>query len=493
MPQTRALGIIRLSKKADPASTSLERQREIVEDFCRRSGMILVGVAEDRATSAFKIPPEKRRQVKEWLDRADEFDCIIFWRQDRLVRQPMDFLGIVSWCQSNKKALFSATEGTGDLTQDAGILIGFIKAWQSGQESTSTSVRVKDAQAYLASKGQWRGGRPPYGMRSICICHKLARCPDKKAQGYKLTPDEDRAAPRVREAARRVIAGESVHAVAVDFNKRRVTSADGKFWQSAVLRKVLRNHALMDGILSPQDFGQLQMALKERNRNRQVRTLHRDSLLLDIVYCGQCGGKIYRWNRTRQQKYFGRCRNEMKRGQVPTSCNAPMVPYDFLEAAVTDDLLSNYGEWLIETRITDATRQLRADEIDAEIIELSAEWAARHIDRAEFTTRQAALLDEQEELESASTGPDWQTTGETVAQRWERLSDAERRLWLLRIGMTWQVSCETHPEKSRVHRWTVASQWIEVGDSESPMRPDDYRALWIKANESRRERIVRPV
>src|SRR6516164_8485498 len=220
MPKTRALGIIRLSKTADPASTSIDRQREIIEHYAEQQSMELVGFAEDKATSAFSIPPERRKQIKEWLDRPDEYDCLVYWRQDRLVRRARDFMGIVFWCQQHDKKLYSATEGLGDVTQHAGLLIGFITAWQAEGESLNTSARVRSSQERLAREGRWPGGRLPYGFRAICVCHELARCPNGKddADGLKLIPDEKGTAITVREAARRVIAGESVNAVTVDFN-----------------------------------------------------------------------------------------------------------------------------------------------------------------------------------------------------------------------------------------------------------------------------------
>ena len=467
--------MIRLSKSADPASTSIERQREIIESYTQSQGMDLVDVAEDTATSAFRVPPERRKFLRQWLEeRSDEFDAIVYWRQDRLVRRTFDFLGIVQWCQQHGKKLYSATEGLGDVTQHAGMLVGFITAWQAEGESLNTSTRVTQTNVKLAKEGRWRGGRVPYGFHPVCICHDKPQClaiyPDKP-KGWKLTPDERGTAPVAREAARRVIAGESVHAVAVDFNKRSIPATDGGLWQSAVLRKILANPALVSGILSGQEYGQLQVALKARSGQRTVKTLGRDSLLLDLVFCGECGGKVYRWHRASNGNYYGRCRNELKRGLTGVECRAPMVPYGLLEEAATKNLLDEHGDDVIETRVTDAVRRLRSDEIDRELIELAAELAAKRLDRAEFMKRQTDLLDEQEALERAERAPEWHRSGETVGQRWERLSDAERRLWLLRIGTTWSVRKEVRDDGA--WRWRIESSWVVVDDT------------------SRRERVVR--
>jgi site-specific DNA recombinase len=473
MPKTRALGIIRLSKTADPASTSIERQREIIEHYIERQGMTLVDFAIDRATSAFHVPPEKRQQIKGWLDRHDEFDCLVYWRQDRLVRRTVDFIGIVDWCRNHGKKLYSATEGLGDVTQHAGLLIGFITAWQSEGESLSTSARVKSTQAKLKKEGRWRGGRMLYGFRAICICHQLADCPDQKhCKGWKLITDENGTAIVAREAARRVIAGESANAVVADFNRRGIKSADGHLWKALTLRRILRNTALMNGIVSVPEWNQLQAALNERRHNQYVRTLGRDAITLDLVFCGRCGGKIYRWN-DEGKRVYGRCRNELKRAEAPQPCFLPHVPYDLLKEAVTKDIETHKDD-LIESRVTDATRRLRGEEIERELIELAAELAARRIERGDFTARQTALLDERDALEKADSSPEWQTTGETVGQRWERLSNAERRLWLLRIGRTYTVDRETR-EDGKARRWLVAGNWC------TPEEEAKYRERIVKA------------
>lgn len=470
MPQTRALGIIRLSKRGDPASTSIERQREIIEHYAEQQGMILVGVAEDRATSAFHVPPEKRKQIKAWLDRRDEFDCLIYWRQDRLVRRAVDFIGIVSWCRDHGKKLYSATEGQGDVTQHAGLLLGFITSWQSEGESLSTSARVKDAQAKLARDGRWRGGRALYGFHPICVCHQLAKCPESKdCKGWKLVPDESGTARVLREGIRRVIAGESTNAVIADFNRRGVLSVEGLPWKPLTMRRIMRKPALMDGIVSPAEWNQLQDALNERRHHRYVRTLDRDAITLDLVFCGRCGAKIYRVRD--ETRVYGRCRNELKRSEATQPCLLPRIHYAMLEEAVTLEVLAHKDD-LIETRVTDATRRLRAEEIEREFMELAAELAARRIDRDEFTDRQTALLDERDALEVTDSTAQWRPTGETVGERWERLSSAERRLWLLRIGTTFTVDQETCEDGTR--RWRIVSSWRDADET-------DYRERIIRA------------
>lgn len=461
----RALGIIRLSKSPDPASTSVERQREIIEQYTEQRGMILVGTAEDLAVSAFKTPPMKRKALRVWLvDRADEYDTIVYWRQDRVVRQPWDFVDLVRWATDNRKALESATEGTGDVTQHANMLVGFIGAWQASGESRNTSARVKTSYHKLKSVGRYPGGQIPYGFKSV---------PRTDGIGYELVPDNHGTAEIVREAARRVIAGESTNAIAGDFNRRKIPAPRGGTWWRNVLRQVLENASLIGHVIGADDFGKLQDALQERRYHREIKTTNRDSIGLDLVFCGECGGKIYR--QKDHGHYKGRCRNQNRKFEVPTPCYAPTFLYSLIESAITQHVMQR-GDWLIEEKVTHAARKLRLDEITRELLALPAEYASHRLDREAMLLRQKKLMDEQEQIEAMADTVEWHRTGETVRERWERLSVADRRLWLLRIGTTFTARQEEAWLDGALHkRWRFESSWHEPGDS------DAYR-----------ERVVRP-
>jgi hypothetical protein len=121
--------------------------------------------------------------------------------------------------------------------------------------------------------------------------------------------------------------------------------------------------------------------------------------------------------------------------------------------------------------------KLRAEEIDRELIGLAADFAAKRINRDELTSRQTVLLDEADTLEADDSEPQWQPTGETVGQRWQRLSNAERRLWLLRIGTTYTVTRE-HAiiDGKKMKRFVITSNWPPVADMTTGRRERVVRA-----------------
>ncbi|MDT5021501.1 MAG: site-specific recombinase, partial [Mycobacterium sp.] len=86
----RALIIIRLSRVTD-ATTSPERQLQTCRELCDQRGYEVVGVAEDLDVSAGSTTPFDRPQIGDWLtNRLGEFDVLVFYRMDRLVRRLLD-------------------------------------------------------------------------------------------------------------------------------------------------------------------------------------------------------------------------------------------------------------------------------------------------------------------------------------------------------------------------------------------------------------------
>ena len=124
--------------------------------------------------------------------------------------------GVVGACGSGgAQAHFfvSATEAF-DLedTTGQGEAMATMATLFAQMESKATSIRVTGAHAFLRESGRWPGGGIPYGYRPV---------PNPDGPGLVLVPDDESSAV-VREAAGRVIGGESVNAVTFDFNQRKI-------------------------------------------------------------------------------------------------------------------------------------------------------------------------------------------------------------------------------------------------------------------------------
>jgi len=389
--QRRALGVVRLSEWRGELddSTSPERQRLAIMKKAAERGSKIIGWAEDLDVSASDTEPFSRPELGPWLrDRIDEYDEVVVWRLDRLVRKTIpDFADVLKWSMQHDKAIISATE---DLKLDTvdGRSMALLQASFAEKEAEAISLKVSEARAFLRQVGRWGAGRPPYGYRTV---------PNPDGRGYVLALDPV-TSEVVRDLVQRVLAGESPNSLAVNLNARGVlTPADywrvnghqyvrktekrklrGKLWDRSAVIHILRSEALLgyahyqgktvigdDGmpvmftdtpLIEQHEWDQLQAILDGRATTRQRS--HGSALLLGVVFCGRCGSKLYRWAATRPSgktySYY-RCSTWAHSERSPNGkCSFKPVPADELESWVIGEVFGEHGhpaDWPEMTKV----------------------------------------------------------------------------------------------------------------------------------------------
>jgi site-specific DNA recombinase len=371
--QLRALGVIRQSK-LNEKSSSPARQRAAIEAKAAALGLRLVDIVEDLAVSAFRIPPMERPKIGKWLARPDDFDVLIYFRQDRFVRRLIpDFLKVILWCLEHDKDLFSATEELGDIRKHSQQMMPIMQAWLSQGESEATSARLINMKTDYRTAGRWVGGHPAYGYALV-----------PRAGGGKTCVIDPVSSEIIREAVRRVINGEAVNAIAADLNRRGIPTprnyerlragkplktkegrdTSASVWRHKALGRMLRSKALLGyavhngeaelndsgepkrigpPLISETEWDQLQRAL-----DKQARVVHRTqtpSLLLRVAYCALCQSPMYRRQEDRGNYTWAyyRCKKTIHAGEEQEPCRALPVRADWLDAMAEDIFLAEVG------------------------------------------------------------------------------------------------------------------------------------------------------
>jgi DNA invertase Pin-like site-specific DNA recombinase len=135
---------------------------------------------------------------------------------DRLTRSPRELEDVIDLHDSQGIALGTVT-GEIDLSTPTGRMVARTLGAAARHESEHKAERQRRERLQKAQAGQ-----PSTGTR-----------------GYGYTAIIDAEAAVIREAATRVLAGESLRSVAFDFNDRAIPSATGKQWSPGALRAVL--------------------------------------------------------------------------------------------------------------------------------------------------------------------------------------------------------------------------------------------------------------
>ncbi|CPZ73146.1 phage Integrase [Mycobacteroides abscessus] len=192
----RALVVVRLSRVTDETTSPL-RQREACFELCEQRGYEVIGTAEDLDISAGKTSPFDRPQLGDWLtNRRGEFDVLVTFRMDRIVRRLLDLADLIRWCQSNSVSLVSATETFLDLDSAFGDIIALLVAKVAEMELAAISERNRSAAQHNMRQGKYRGGPPPWGYM-----------PEKVDGDWRFVHDDEQVKV-INEVVRRVLDGE---------------------------------------------------------------------------------------------------------------------------------------------------------------------------------------------------------------------------------------------------------------------------------------------
>lgn len=477
MPK-RALIVIRLSRVTD-ATTSPERQLATCRELCAQRGYEVVGVAEDLDVSAGSTSPFDRPQLGDWLtNRLGEFDVLVVYRMDRIVRRLLDLADLIRWCQGHSVALVSASEVFLDLTAPFGDIIALLVAKVAEMELAAISDRNASAFRHNFKAGKYRGGIPPWGY-----------LPDDATGEWRLVQDPEQAKV-IREVVERVLSGEPLRAVAHDLTARAVLTPRDRFaqskgrkprgyeWHSSGLKRALTSPTLLgyavtreplldvqerpqrdakgkkvfgpeavvrndDGtpvvraepIITREVFDRLAVELAGRE-NRKEPTKRSTALLLRVVHCGVCDRPAYRLKGGPGRAPRYRCSS----AQYREHCGNKSIAMDYADQMVESILLGMLGESERFERVWDSGSDHSEElaEIDgtlADLVDLlgTGNFKAGTPQRLRLDHRITELAARQEELSRQTVKPagwTWAPTGEKFGDWWARQDTSGRNLWL---------------------------------------------------------------
>ena len=283
----------RISRDRSGNLLGVERQEKACRELAEAKGWVIGGVYQDDDRSAYSGKP-RPGYIRLLEDvKAGEVGRIVALHPDRLHRSPLELEYFIDAVNAAGTEVVTVNAGHYDLTTRSGRSSARIHGVMARDESEAKSERLKLKHRELADKGRWRGGPRPYG-------YDLNRRPDgtpAKDGTLVIVPVE---ADAIREAARRILAGETLHAVARDFNARGVPTVkkDG-WWLGATLRKVLLGEtirgerkgvtAVWEPIVDKTTAARLTAVLKDPNRPRQSPPARTHLLTGGIARCGRCG------------------------------------------------------------------------------------------------------------------------------------------------------------------------------------------------------------
>lgn len=352
-----------------------------------RRGWSVVGVYVDDDLSAYS--GRRRPRYERMLDdvRGSAVDVIVALHPDRLHRRPVELEHFIDVVETTGCAVETVNAGTLDLSTRSGRTTARLLGTVARDESEAKSERLRAKHAELVERGRWKGGPRPYGYRST------------GDGGLEVDAAE---AAVIRDAAGRVLAGDSLHAVVQDLNDRGVETAQGALWRTQTLRRILtawtvagrREHrgadagpAVWPAILDEATHRRLRAVILDPSRFREAPA--RVALLAGgIARCGRCGSKLITQRRSTGKRVYV-CLKHLG------GCGRLSIQADPVEALVVEAVFQAVDSPRLAKAVAgpDASNDDAAEVADARsrMDELAAMWAAGEISRSERTAARKTL------------------------------------------------------------------------------------------------------
>jgi site-specific DNA recombinase len=302
--QIRAGLYLRISRDRAQLRLAVRRQEEDCRQVAERLGWFVAGVYTDNGFSASRFATKPRSDYKHLVGdiKAGRLDAIVVWMEDRSHRQVTELAEFVKTCRTAGIRRYASVGTEYDLSDPHQVTMLLSIARVSEIEVDRISTRVKRKLKELADSGQYHGGPKPYGYEG----------PLKDEHGVVINRNRigkaiiDQEATVIREAAQRILNGESLRSVVIGLNQRGIPAPRGALWTRRTLKVILthprvaglRQHrgtvvgeADWPAILDHDTWECVRLVLLSPDRGH-ASTPKRNYLLTGLIYCGKCGKRL---------------------------------------------------------------------------------------------------------------------------------------------------------------------------------------------------------
>lgn len=305
----RAFIYARVSKDPRHRETSIRDQMTDNHRTCEDNGWTVAGVFKDPDRSASRHAKRNRPEWEEMLRRATagECDVIVFWESARAYRSLDVFVELRRLCV-DRGILLCYDGDVFDISKPIDWKRLTRDALDAEEEAEKIRNRVLRTTRLSAERGAIHG-KIPYGFR---------RMYDSATGDLLGQVEEAESAEVVREAAKRIAAGQTTYRIAKDLRERGVPAPRNgpRGWDPQVVKQVVLNPAVIgkrvhdkkivgDAVWDP-ILDELTYNKCKRILTNPARRTQRDSAikhLLSGIAIGPCGG-VLRMRRNRGQQCY---------------------------------------------------------------------------------------------------------------------------------------------------------------------------------------------
>lgn len=331
----RASIYCRISKDRVGAGLGVGTQEADCRALSASLGATVVAVFTDNDLSAYSGKPRPGYRDLLACIANGGTDAVIVWHTDRLHRSPAELEHYITLCETTAVRTITVKAGDLDLSSPSGLMMARTLGNFARYEVDHAIERMQRAKQRSAEAGKWKGGRRPFGYGFDTGETVTSNGKTRRAFRDPNTINEPEA-ELVRRGADMVLAGQSIRAVARDWNLTTVLTTTGKPWSMHAPRRVLlrpRNAGLMEhrgevigeaewpAIVEPEKWRAVVRILGDPSRRTNTANVAARWLGSGLYLCGVCGERV-RADRARGDISTYRCH-----GAHVTRVQAPVDEY----------------------------------------------------------------------------------------------------------------------------------------------------------------------
>ena len=390
----RAAIYARISLDKVGKAAGVGRQTERCRHLAEIEGWSVESVLVDNDLSAYSGAHRPGYEQLLELVRQGQIDVIVAYHPDRLYRRLADLVELTKVVAHADVEIRTVAAGHVDLNTASGRFTAQVLGAAAEHESARIGERVSMKHRQNAVQGNAHGGPRMYGYRRV-------------ARGrIEIVPAE---ATVLRDAAERVLRGESIASIVVGLNERGIPSALGRKWRPGSLSMVLKSgriaglreskgvivgDAQWEPILERRTWEQVRSRITHAPIGRRPRV----NLLAGMCRCAECGavmaGVSEKSDKTlrpgqRAPRRALACDKANRHG-----CGSNTVKADYVEQIVVDYVLDALERTDVATarsrRAGDKAEQLVSsiEEDEQLLAALATDYGSRRINRSQFLAAQ---------------------------------------------------------------------------------------------------------
>jgi site-specific DNA recombinase len=453
----RLVSVERLSERGKN-STGEERQGEGNERYADAYGHTIVDHAPDMDVSG-NVPMWERPKAGPWMNDAAkrmQHDGFIFSALDRLGRNARHISAMRDWAEDHGKVLIVRSPHLiwppeeDDL---ASPIMWDLLARLAEYELKAITKRIKETREWLQANN-FLVGSYPYGYTTTPVKNSKILIPElSQARIVEQIFDMRLAGKSLAEIAEHLTGeGEYTPADLTAMAKGRDVASPSA-WSRTTVNRILRNPIYkgirvygskrsvlrVEPIVDAGVWRRVQATLTSESVNGGRPRRGPKALLLGIIKCGVCGGKMYRVCCGKDRILYYRCHGlsehikgcgVMVRIADADAWAAAQVAGWFDDSYMIDD--PNYTVELHVEEIKDLDNQIQS--LDQDDDEYDEKHAALRSER-----KRLVKLDEEAEKEAQQNRPKQVPSGKTIGEEWAERDQEGKREFLLENGCEIQV------------------------------------------------------